>query len=149
MLKREAQAEGLIERRSAAQRFRSMILRVSVAAMLVAAIGAAIVMRQAAPADDVVRGTVSASPVEGLMMAYAADGTPTLVWTPMAAAGAYHVEIFSEDGQPVWTGVVTAPPLRWPAQTPRTRGMYRWRVVALNRDGTIARSRLMPLELSR
>lgn len=149
LLKHEAEAGGLIERRSVRQSFlRSMLIPVAIAAVLVIAIGT-VVMRRPAPAGDVVRGATALSSVEGLMMAYAADGTPTLVWTPVATAATYRVEIFSEDGQPIWTGDIAGPPLRWPPETPRTKGLYRWRVAAINGDGTIARSRLMPLELSR
>ena len=150
-LRHDAEAEGLIERQPAtrASIFRSIFMPAAVAALLVLAAGTVIVMRRPAPGANVVRGTAAVSPVDGLMMAYAADGTPTLVWTPVAAASKYRVEIFSEDGQPIWTGDVAGPPIRWPAEAPRAKGMYRWRVAAINGDGTIARSRLTPLELSR
>ena len=151
LLAREAEAEGLIAHRSAAPRpfFRSMFIPVAIAAMLMIAVGTTIVMRRPAPGDTILRGSSASSSVDGLMMAYAADGTPTLVWTPIAAATTYRVEIFSEDGQPIWMGDVDGPPLRWPAEASRAIGMYRWRVTAVNGGATLGRSRLTPLELSR
>jgi hypothetical protein len=89
------------------------------------------------------------APVEGLMMAYAADGVPTLVWTPMPDATRYRVEVFTDDGRPVWDRETAAPPFGWPADEPRVKGAYRWRVEALNGDVVLARSRFTPMELSR
>jgi hypothetical protein len=148
-LRQQAEAEGLIERRTPARSWRSWFVPAAIAASLVIAVGAVIVMRPPAPADNVVRGTAALSPVEGLMMAYASDGTPMLLWTPLSTASTYHVEIFSEDGNPLWSGDVTAPPMRWPADAPHARGSYRWRVEAQDGGGAIARSRLTAVELSR
>ena len=151
LLRQQAEAEGLIERRSAPGRsvFRSFFMPIAAAAAVVLAIGIVVITRQPASVDNTVRSATALAPVEGLMMAYASDGTPTLVWTPLAAATTYRVEMFSEDGTPVWTKDVAAPPLRWPAEMPRDKGTYRWRVEAQDADGAVARSRLMPLELTR
>jgi hypothetical protein len=149
-LRQQAEEEGLIERRAHARpSWRSWFVPAAIAASLVVVIGGAIVTRQPAPADNVVRGTAALSPVEGLMMAYASDGTPMLLWTPLAAASTYRVEIFSEDGNPLWSGDVAAPPMRWPSGAPHARGSYRWRVEAQDGGSAIARSRLTAVELTR
>ena len=72
-----------------------------------------------------------------------------LIWTPVPTASTYRLEIFTEDGQPLWTGNVSTPPVRWPNELARTKGAYRWRVEAQNSDGAIARSPLALLELTR
>jgi len=149
-LRQQAEAEGLIDRRTPVRpSWRSWFVPVAIAASLMVAVGAVIVMRQPAPADNAVRGTAALSPVEGLMMAYASDGTPMLLWTPLSAASTYRVEIFSEDGNPLWSGDVAAPPMRWPSDAPRAKGAYRWRVEAQEGGSAIARSRLTPVELTR
>ena len=149
-VRQQAEAEGLIERGAPA---RAPLFRrfapLAIAATLVVAIGAVIVMRQPAPVDDLVRSTTTLSSIEGLMMAYASDGAPMLLWTPLAGATTYRVEIFSEDGNPLWNGDVAAPPMRWPSNLPPVKGMYRWRVEAQDAAGAIARSRLTPVELTR
>src|SRR6185436_6197896 len=114
-LRQQAETEGLIERLrpSRSSLVRAWLLPAAIAASLViVGAGAVIVRRQPAPVDNVVRGTAALSPVEGLMMAYASDGTQMLLWTPLSAASTYRVEIFSEDGNPLWSGDVTAPPMR-------------------------------------
>jgi hypothetical protein len=147
----EAEREGLIEPRAAtsASWFRSMLMPIAIAATLVIGIASVVLLRPPAPVDDVSRGTTTMAAVEGLMMAYAADATPMLLWTPVPAATTYHVEIFTEDGRPLWSGDVDTPPMRWPSGTPREKGAYRWRVEARNANGAVARSTLMPLELTR
>jgi hypothetical protein len=149
LLKHDAQAAGLIAPRVNARRsfFRSMFLPLAAAATIAIAIGA-VLMRERAPVADAARGVETLSAVEGLMMAYAADGTPTLIWTPAPAATDYHVEIFSEDGRPLWAGDVATPPMRWPAELTRAKGTYRWRVEAQNADAAVARSRLTVVELT-
>lgn len=148
-LRQQAEAAGLIERPATRASFFKWLLPITIAATVILAAGTVVVMRQPAPVDDVARGTSALAAVEGLMMAYGSDGTPMLLWTPLAGATSYRVEIFSEDGSPIWTGDVSAPPLRWPANAPRDKGMYRWRVEAQDPAGAIARSRLTPLELTR
>jgi hypothetical protein len=71
------------------------------------------------------------------------------VWTPLSEATRYRVEVFSEDGRPIWTREVTVPIVQWPADVARARGAYRWRVDAMSGADVIARSRLTVLELSR
>jgi len=151
LLKHEAETQGLIERRPSARPsfIRSMFMPLAIAATLVAAIATVIVMRQPAPIDTVLRGTATLSPVDGLMMAYSNDGAPTLLWTPISGATTYRVEIFTEDGRPVWSGDASSPPLRWPSEVAPAKGAYRWRVEAQDSSGVIARSRLTPMELTR
>lgn len=150
-LRQQAEAEGLLERQSRARasRLRTWFVPLTIAATLVFAVGVVLVMRQPAPVADVARGTAVLAPVEGLMMAYAPDGTPMLLWTPMAAATMYRVEIFSQDGNPLWSGDVAAPPMAWPAAISRDKGAYRWRVEAHDADGILARSKLTSLEVTR
>ena len=102
------------------------------------------------PADDqaVLRGGAPAV-VELLPETTGAGGVPTFGWTPLAAATGYRVILFSEDGRPVWTREVEAPPVRWPDEVPRTAGAYRWRVEALAGRAVLARSRLAELEVRR
>lgn len=87
--------------------------------------------------------------VELLPATTGVDGGRTFAWTPLAAATSYRVELFSEDGRPVWTREVGAPPARWPADVPRTAGRYRWRVEALAAGAVVARSRLADVEIAR
>ena len=92
-------------------------------------------------------GTLTA--VEQLTATTMADGVPAFSWTPLAAATNYRVAVFSEDGRPVWTREIVAPPTRWPADVLRNPGSYRWRIEALNAGAVIARSRLAELEVAR
>jgi hypothetical protein len=72
-----------------------------------------------------------------------------LSWAAVAAAHRYRVEIFAEDGQPVWLGESAAPSIAWPAAA-STPGAYRWRVEALDEGGAVvARSPLTAVELAR
>lgn len=102
------------------------------------------------PADDltVLRGGETAV-VELLPATVAPGGVPLFGWTPLAAATRYRVVLFTEDGRPVWTREVEAPPVRWPDEVPRTAGAYRWRVEALAGAVVVARSRLAELEIAR
>lgn len=102
------------------------------------------------PADNqtALRGGETAV-VELLPATIGAGGVPTFAWTPRAAATRYRVDIFTEDGRPVWIREVEAPPVRWPDEVPRTAGAYRWRVEALEGSAVVARSRLAEVEIVR
>jgi hypothetical protein len=144
-LQEEAAKEGLMA--SEIPWWKSRLAPLAAAAALVIAIGGVMIMRQ--PGTDTLRSTAGLATVEGLMMAYAADGMPTLVWTPVPDATRYRVEVFTDDGRPVWDRETATPPFRWPDDQPRAKGAYRWRVDALNGDTVTARSPLTPMELSR
>lgn len=150
-LKREAEAEGLIaaEQPSVRSSWRGRIVPLALAATLILAATGLLLTRRPVTNVESVRGTLALSPIEGLMMAYSGEGVPTLVWTPVPEATRYRIEIFSEDGRPLSSKEVAAPPSPWPADLPRTKGTYRWRVEALGADGAVARSRLTLLEISR
>lgn len=148
-LQADAESQGLIAHEEAVTPWSSRLLPLAAAAALVLAIGGVMLMRQPQPGEESIRSATGVATVEGLMMAYAADGVPTLVWTPVPAATRYHVEVFTDEGRPVWDREVASPPLRWPDQTPRATGTYRWRVEALNDDAILARSRLTLMELVR
>jgi hypothetical protein len=146
----EAETLGLIPREGQARPFwRSPIVTLAIAATLVIVIGGAYLTRTPPPAPDTVRSSGTLAPIEGLMMAYDPNSVPAFVWPPVAAATSYRVEVFSEDGRPIWTADVAAPPTRWPGDVARAKGAYRWRVEAMNGEQSIARSRLMPMELTR
>lgn len=151
LLRQQAESDGLIERRTTAPRsfLRSWFMPAALVATLLVVAGTAIVMRRPAAAPPMMRGTAALAPVEGLMMAYASDGTPMLLWTPLSTASTYRIEIFSADGKPLWSGDVTAAPMRWPADAPRAKGAYFWRVEAHDGGSAIARSKLTPVELTR
>lgn len=151
-LNRDARSEGLIPLAGTTSRssWRSRIIPLALAATLLAAVSGVLLMRPpSTPVADAVRGATAIATVEGLMVAYSADGVPQFVWTPVPEANQYLVELFSEDGRPHWAAEVTAPPMAWPADSTRSKGTYRWRVDARRGDVTVARSRLMLLELSR
>lgn len=147
-LKSEAESQGLIAREVPATSWRARLWPAAAAAAVLLAISGVMVMRQPR-VDDPTRSASALATVEGLMMAYAADGVPTLVWTPVPDATRYHVEVFTDDGRPVWDREIATPPLGWPGDEPRVKGSYRWRVEASQGDRVLARSRLTPLELSR
>jgi hypothetical protein len=146
----EAETERLIPREGQARPFwRTPIVTLAIAATLVIAIGGLFLMRSPAPAPDTVRSNGTLAPIEGLMMAYDPNSVPAFVWPPVPAATNYRVEVFSEDGRPIWSADVAAPPTRWPGDVARAKGAYRWRVEAMTGDQSIARSRLTPMELTR
>ena len=148
-LRADAESQGLIARETPVTSWQSRLLPLAAAAVLVLAIGGVMVMQQRQPDDEQVRGAADVATVEGLMMAYAADGMPTLVWTPVPEATRYRVEVFTDDGRPVWDREAASPPIGWPDGAPRVKGAYRWRVDALNGEALLARSRLTPMELVR
>lgn len=125
------------------------IASLAVAATLVLAVGAAIVVRQQATQPEVTRSAAALPRVEGLMMAYSAQGVPTFVWAPVPTATRYRLEVFTDDGRPVWSGDAQYPTAEWPSNVQRPKGAYRWRVEALNGDGPIARSPLTAVEIPR
>lgn len=147
-LKSEAQAEGLIPRDMPAPfAWRSPVVALALAATLVVAVGSVLVTRH--PVDQSALRGARAAQVEGLMMATDAAGVPTFIWTPVATATRYRIDVFSSDGLPIWTREVEAAPTRWPDDVPRTKGAYRWRVQAINAGEVVARSRLSPAEVVR
>jgi len=149
-LNRDAEDEGLIERQDRAPRslWRSRFMPLALAATVVLAVGGVLMIRQPAPTETA-RGTATLAAVDGLMMAYSTQNIPMFVWTPVPEATGYRIELFTEDGRPYWSAEVTAPPTPWPAELPRVKGAYRWRVEAIGSGGPVARSRLMPLEIAR
>jgi hypothetical protein len=62
-------------------------------------------------------------------------------WKPVAAAEAYRVHVFSEDGIPVWTsGATSETSLPPPPEAPFRTGNYLWHVSALRGGEPVARS---------
>ena len=150
-LKSEAETQGLMAPAAAPSTplWRSRYVPLAIAATLVIAVAGVMLTRQPAPESGTVRSATSIAAIEGLMMAYDPAGVPTLVWPPMAAATRYRVDVFSEDGRPIWSAEVAEPPARWPDNAPRVKGPYRWRVEALDGDTVIARSQLTLMEIRR
>lgn len=148
-LRREAEIEGLIPPAIAPiPIWRSPIVALAVAATLVVVIGGVVLNRQTSDDSTTLRSGTTAG-VEELSAVAGAGGTPTLSWSPVPAATGYRLDVFSEDGQLVWTRDVTAPPLSWPDDVPRSAGLYRWRVEALAEGAVVARSRLAEFEVPR
>ena len=148
-LKNEAESQGLIApaARSSPPAWRSRYVPLAIAATIAIAVAGVLLTRLPAPQPGTVRGTATVAAIEGLMMAYDPGGVPTLVWPPNPAATHYRVEVFFEDGRPAWSADIATPPARWPDNTPRAKGAYRWRVDALDADTVIARSRLTRMEI--
>ena len=152
-LRSEAQDQGLIPRDATARAhwLRSPVVYLAVAASLVAVISGVVLNRQTVTdlsGDRSAMRSNGAVTVNDLA-ASTANGATTFTWTPLPAAAGYRVSVFSEDGLPVWTREVAAPPLAWPSDVARTAGRYRWRVEAIG-DGTVrATSRLSVLEVPR
>lgn len=152
-LRSEAQAQGLIPQDAPARTawLRSPAVYLAVAATLVAVISGVVLNRQTV-AD--LSGDRSAMRSNGAVAvedssASTVGGVTTFNWAPVTGATSYRVSVFSNDGLPVWTREVEAPPLAWPADVARAEGLYRWRVEALA-DGTVrATSRLSILEAPR
>lgn len=146
----EAQAEGLLPRDAPVRVgwLRAPVVALALAATLVLAIAGVVVNRR--PTDDqaALRGNAPAV-VEGLTTTTGSDGVPNFGWTPVATATSYKVDVFSDDGRPVWAREVKAPPTRWPDDAPRAAGKYRWRIDAMAMGALIARSRLAELEVVR
>ena len=150
-LRSEAESQGLIAPAAPARSspWRSRLVPLAAAAALVIAVAGLMISRSPSPDANAVRGAATLPPIDGLMMALDPEGVPTFVWPPVATAERYRVEMFSEDGRPVWSGEVGAPPARWPADVPRTQGAYRWRVEAVSDGIVVARSRLTPVGIVR
>jgi hypothetical protein len=149
-LRTEAETQGLIAPEVPARSswMRSPIAALAIAATLVIVVGGVYLARL--PADDPTLLRGSAAPaVEGLMMALNAEGVPNLAWAPLPTATGYRVEVFSDDGRPVWTREVVTPPVPWPAEIPSSPGTYRWRVEAMIGPNVVARSRVSTLEIGR
>ncbi|MEO8678850.1 MAG: hypothetical protein ABI665_07380, partial [Vicinamibacterales bacterium] len=149
-LQSEAQAQGLIAPVAPAQRnwLRSPAFLLPLAATLVVAIGGIMLLRRPAPDQATMRGAARIE-VQGLAATVGVDGVATLSWAPLAGANRYRIDVFSNDGHPVWTREVDAPPVRWPDDEPRIAGSYRWRVEAMNAGVVVARSRLSGIEVGR
>ena len=150
MLQSEAQAQGLIPRATPARTGwqRSPVFALALAATLVVVIGGIMLSRRTADDPNQLRGSAAAA-VEQLTATNGADSVPTFAWTPTPGATRYRIDVFTIDGRPQWTREVDAPPVRWPADEPRTVGSYRWRVEALNSGAVLARSRLTEIEVAR
>jgi hypothetical protein len=144
-LRSEAETQHLIAPAApaAAPSWRSRYVPLAVAATLVIAVAGVMLSRQPAPPIDTVRSAATVAAIDGLMMAYDPAEVPTFVWPPFTGAASYRIEVFTDDGRPMWSHAVAAPPVRWPAETARAVGIYRWRVEALDSSGApIARSKL-------
>lgn len=148
-LRTDAREQGLIAPTAGAPAWRSWVMPLAIAATLMIAAAAVLINRPVPAATDIERGPSSVPAVEGQMVAADSGNGPALVWTPVGGATSYRVEIFFEDGRPLWSGEVKEPPLRWPAAAPRASGRYRWRVEALGEGGVMARSPLAPFEITR
>jgi len=149
-LKSEAEAQGLIAPGSRERSWwRAQMVPLAMAAALILVVGGVFLSRR--PASDVstVRSADQLPAIDGLMMAYNPEFVPTFVWPPVMSATLYRVEVFLEDGRPVWSREQTAPPMPWPSDVATAKGAYRWRVEALKGGAVIARSRLAPMELTR
>lgn len=149
-LQNEAQAAGLIPRDEPVRVawLRPPVVAFALAATLVLAIAGVVIHRRMTDDSSTMRGGVTAV-VENLTTTTASDGVPSLAWTTVATATSYKIDLFSEDGRPVWAREVDAPPARWPDNVPRTAGKYRWKVDAMATGAVIARSRLAELEVAR
>jgi len=161
-LQEEAAAQGLIERHEATAPARwlgrrsageggwpSWLVPFAAAALVILALGAVFLTRSQAPQPDVMRTGSGLASIEALMVAYTPDGVPAFVWAPVADATRYRVEVFTDDGRPVWSREADRPPAPWPADVPRSPGTYRWRVEALKDGATIARSSIATAEMTR
>jgi hypothetical protein len=147
-LKGDAQAQGLIPADVPARApwRQSPIVTLAIAATLILAIGGVVINRRL---NDQAKSRGNAMAlVEEPATTTGADGVPTLTWKPTSGASQYRVEMFSEDGTPVWSLEAKAPPARWPVDVLRKAGTYRWRVEALNAGAVLARSRLVVLTVA-
>ncbi len=156
-LKSEAETQELIpvatqsswpRRRLGEGRWRASMMPLAAAAALVLVVGGAYLVRRS-PEPDTLRSTGTLPTIGALMVAYTPDGVPAFVWAPVAEASRYRVEVFTDDGRPVWSREVERPPARWPDDVPRAKGPHRWRVEALAGDHVTARSAITTLEIAR
>lgn len=148
-LKAEAEALGLIEPTAVQPLWRRHLAPLAMAAALVLVVGAVLVVRQPVTQVDTVRSGAQLPVINGLMMAYSPAYVPTFVWPPVMLATQYRVEVFSEDGRPIWSREQAAPPMPWPSDVATAKGAYRWRVEAIRSGTVIARSQLTAMELTR
>lgn len=151
-LQADAEQAGLIDAVPPSQRasaWRTQLVPLAAAAAVILVVGAAWLARPHAPEPDALRNGTTIAAIDALMVAYAPDGVPAFVWAPVAGATRYRVEVFTDDGRPVWTRDLDAPPASWPAETPRAAGIYRWRVTALNGETVTARSPITVAEIPR
>jgi hypothetical protein len=149
-LQEEAAAAGLVarERPAAPRWWQSGLVPLAAAAALVIAVSGVLMTRQP-PETATVRSSTAIPALDGLMMSHSSEGVPMFIWTPVPGAARYHVELFTDDGRPVWSREVDAPPMRWPGDVPRSTGTFHWRVEAIGPEGVTARSRLTAVEISR
>jgi len=147
-LKSEAEARGLITA-AAVERpwWRTQMVALAAAASVLLAVAGFFVTLRTDVDSGAVRGNSALPPVERLDVGYPAGGTPQFTWTVVPGTTKYRVDLFTEDGAPLWSGEVAAPTVSWPATVPRQNGRYRWRVEAVGANGPIARSRLTPFEI--
>lgn len=149
-LRKDAIAQGLIPAEASVRTgWQSRYLPLAIAATVLLAVGGLYINTRPASPPGTLRSVEGIAEIEGVMMAYNPEYVPTFVWPPVVSATQYRVEVFSEDGRPVWSRIQTAPPLPWPADVTTAKGTYRWRVEALKGDAVVARSRLTAMELTR
>lgn len=148
-LRGDAENENLIPRAvPVAPSWRSRGVALALAATLVAVISGVVLSRRTVNEAVTLRSGEAVS-VGDVSATAGGDGRPAFSWAPVAAATRYRVNVFSDDGQVVWTREVAAPPLSWPVEVPRVAGAYRWQVEALADNAVVARSRLVELEVAR
>jgi len=128
--------------------WKSPVVQLAAAASLLVVIGGLYASRPGT-APEVTRTTNAMAPIETLMTAYGNDGVPAFVWVPIVNVDRYRVEVFTDDGRPVWTREVAQPPAAWPGDIPRQTGTFRWRVAALRGDDVVARSAIVAVEITR
>lgn len=151
-LQADAEQERLIEAPSpsrTASSWRTQLVPLAAAAALILVVGAAWLVRPSGPEPETLRNGTTMAAIDALMVAYAPDGVPAFVWAPVAGATRYRIEVFTDDGRPVWARELEQPPASWPAETPRAAGTYRWRVTALNGETMTARSPIAVAEIPR
>jgi hypothetical protein len=149
-LREEAETQKLIPRAPVPVTpwWKASLVPLAAAASLLVVIGGLYVSRQGT-APEVTRTTGAMAPIETLMTAYGNDGVPAFVWVPVANVDRYRVEVFTDDGRPVWTREVAQPPAAWPGDIPRQSGTFRWRVAALRGGDVVARSAIVAVEITR
>ena len=141
-----ARAQGLVPppRRS---RIRAWTLGAGVAAAAVAAVTviAVISIRDADRPERTMRGDGSAAEIVISRPGRIRAGD-AIAWSAVAGATGYRVDVFSDDGRPVWDGRTTVPTVACPVLA---AGAYRVRVEAIAADGTrAATSPLVAIEVA-
>ena len=129
---------GLTARDCAIVVMRSPVIGVAIAATLVLAVGG-VYLSQRAPVEPRPRAATRLhrwKADDGLQR----DGVANFVWTPLAEATRYKIEVFSKTVVRSGRASHSADHSGWRIAT--REGAYRWRVEAVNGADVIARSRL-------